>query len=154
MTTEETTTPVKKPAAKKAAAKKTAQKQAVAQKAPVKRKRRASKSNLSEINAQIKALQAKADAIKNKELASVIAEIKSKIDEYGITGKQLGFGDSTPSKRGRKPGTKATSAKPKKTPVVAYQKGDDTWSGGRGRKPAWVQEIISKGGSIEKYRVK
>ncbi|MFV2028843.1 H-NS family nucleoid-associated regulatory protein [Neisseria sp. S1] len=93
----------------------------------------------AELQAQIKKLQEQADALKKAERKAVIAEIKEKIAAYDLTAEQLGL---APSKRAKKEST------------VMYQKGDLTWSGSsRGRKPAWVNEVIEAGEDIEKYRV-
>lgn len=91
-----------------------------------------------ELQEQIKKLQQQADELKKAELDNVIAELKNKIQQYGISAKDLGLGAATAAK---KAGGRAEVA-PK------YQKGDETWSG-RGRQPKWVAEHIAAGGKIE-----
>jgi DNA-binding protein H-NS len=100
----------------------------------------------AELQAQIKKLQEQAEEIRSAELETVIADIKKKISEYGLTAEQLGFSSAT----GKTPKNAAT-----KESTVMYKKGDQTWSGAtRGRKPDWVKEILEAGGDIEQYRVK
>lgn len=103
-------------------------------------------TSYADLQVQIKKLQDQAEKLKAKELESVIAGIKQKISEYGLTAEQLGLAPAR--KKTVKKGTT-------KTAVVMYRNGDLTWSGAaRGRKPGWVKEIIDAGGDIEKYRVK
>ena len=91
-----------------------------------------------ELQEQIKKLQQQADELKKVELDNVIAELKNKIQQYGISAKDLGLSTAAAAK---KAGGRAEVA-PK------YQKGDETWSG-RGRQPKWVAEHIAAGGKIE-----
>lgn len=101
----------------------------------------------AELQAQIKKLQEQAEQVKAKELETVVADIKKKISEYGLTAEQLGFVTATRKGKGNKGATKEST--------VMYKKGDQTWSGAtRGRKPDWVKEILEAGGDIEEYRVK
>lgn len=80
-----------------------------------------------ELQAEIKALQAQAEKARQTELASTIAEIKAKIQEYGITEEDL----FSSEKKARK--TTAT-VKPKyRNPETG-----DTWTG-RGKPPKWIE---------------
>lgn len=86
----------------------------------------------SEIQEEIKKLQKQAEEIRAQEIAEVIAEIKAKIQLYGLTEKDLGFGE-----------------KQKKTVFPPlYKKGNQTWSG-RGRQPGWVKAHLEAGGKLE-----
>lgn len=49
----------------------------------------------AELQAQIKKLQEQAEQVKAKELETVVADIKKKISEYGLTAEQLGFSSAT-----------------------------------------------------------
>lgn len=101
----------------------------------------------SELQAQIKKLQEEAEKVKEVEIETILADMKSKIEQYGLTAEQLGF-SSAPKKTTKKASTS-------KDATVMYKNGDLTWSGAsRGRKPSWVKEILDAGGDIEKYRVK
>lgn len=105
------------------------------------------KPTFAELQAQIKKLQEQAEAVKAEELETVIADIKEKIAQYGLTAEQLGF-SSAPKKATKKAATPKDS-------TVMYKNGELTWSGAaRGRKPDWVKEILDAGEDIEKYRVK
>ena len=85
-------------------------------------------SQYAELKAQIAKLQAQADDARRSEVANVIAEIKQKIAEFGLTAHDLGYEGA---RRGRPP---------KKAPLPAkYQdpKSGNTWSG-RGKPPKWI----------------
>lgn len=86
-------------------------------------------SQYAELKAQIEKLQAQANEARRAELVNVIAEIRQKITEFGLSGSDLGFFDSP--RRGRPP---------KKAPLPPkYQdpKSGATWSG-RGKPPRWI----------------
>ena len=111
-------------------------------------------STLAQIRKQIEELQQKASEIQTREKESVLAEIRQKIVDYGITPQDLGL---VPAKAPRK--ARTTKAKPRKAAKAKSEpkfRGPDgqMWSGGRGRKPAWVMEVINSGGDIEKYRIR
>ena len=86
-------------------------------------------SQYAELKAQIVKLQAQAEEARRTELAEVVASIRTKISEYGLSAQDLGF--AVAAKRGRPP---------KKTPLPPrYQdpKTGATWSG-RGKPPKWI----------------
>ncbi len=97
-----------------------------------------------EIQEQIRLLQAQAEELKKVEFDSILAEVKLKIEQYGITAKDLGFATATPV------ATVAAikNSKGEVAPKYQSQAGDKTWSG-RGRKPLWVQEHLDNGGNLE-----
>jgi DNA-binding protein H-NS len=83
----------------------------------------------ADLKAQIAKLQAQADEARHTEVGNVIAEIRQKIVEYGLTAHDLGFAEAV--RRGRPP---------KKAPLPPkYQdpKSGSTWSG-RGKPPKWI----------------
>ena len=85
----------------------------------------------TELQAQIASLKEQAEAARAAELEAVIADIRIKVVEYGITPKDI-FGHG--------PG------RPKKQAVVAkYRdpKTGTTWSG-RGRAPAWIKNAKNR----------
>lgn len=105
------------------------------------------KPTFAELQAQIKKLQEQAEAVKAEELETVIADIKEKISQYGLTAEQLGLSAPVAKKGAKKAAAKDST--------VMYKNGELTWSGAsRGRKPDWVKEILDAGGDIEQYRVK
>lgn len=105
------------------------------------------KPTFAELQAQIKKLQEQAEETKAEEISTVVADIKQKIAQYGLTAEQLGLATATRKGKGNKGAAKEAT--------VMYKNGELTWSGAaRGRKPDWVKEILEAGGDIEQYRVK
>jgi DNA-binding protein H-NS len=100
-------------------------------------------TTLAQIKAQIEELQKQADELINQQKVTVIAELKTKIKEYKITASELGYSGKT-----AKTGTPAVKAEPK-----YKNESGETWSGSRGRKPQWVNDIVNSGGDIEKYLI-
>ena len=104
---------------------------------------------LEELNAQIEELTRQAEEIKAQEKGNVIAELRQKIELYSITARDLRL--DIPSQTSREP---RRAGEGKEKPAPKYTDGmGNYWAGGRGRKPAWVQEIIDNGGDIETYRI-
>ncbi|MFM0740370.1 H-NS histone family protein [Paraburkholderia xenovorans] len=86
-------------------------------------------SQYADLKAQIAKLQAQAEEARRTEVDNVVADIRQKIAEYGLSAQDLGF--AVAAKRGRPP---------KKAPLPAkYQdpKSGNTWSG-RGKPPKWI----------------
>lgn len=98
-------------------------------------------TELSEIQAQIAALQKQEQEIINTERKSVIDDIKTKMVAYSITTEELE--------------RKVRSGKPaQRTPsTIKYRKSESEYWVGRGPKPQWVKAIESEGENIELYRV-
>lgn len=98
-------------------------------------------STYAELMKQANELMEKAEQQRKTELQSVIVDIKAKMREYGITVADLGGSGST--------------TRSKKTATVVKYRGPngETWSGGPGRKPDWVRNVLASGESIEKYAV-
>ncbi|WP_325085937.1 H-NS histone family protein [Burkholderia contaminans] len=91
----------------------------------------ANKRTYSDVKAQIDALQAEADALRAQEIEAVVADVRAKVAEYGLTEQDV-FG------RTRKARSKG-SAIAKSPGVAKYRdpKTGATWSG-KGRAPAWI----------------
>lgn len=86
-------------------------------------------SQYADLKAQIAKLQAQAEEARRTEIDNVVADIRQKIAEYGLSAQDLGF--AVAARRGRPP---------KKAPLPAkYQdpKSGNTWSG-RGKPPKWI----------------
>lgn len=80
----------------------------------------------TELQAQIQKLQQQAGQVRKQEIAGVVAEIKSKMQEYGITVDDLGG--------------KTKAVRKSQSPVAAKYRDPatgKTWSG-RGKSPAWI----------------
>ncbi len=97
----------------------------------------------SELMAQAQALMAQAEQARKDELSSVIADIKAKMKQYGITPADLGGG------AGGKKSAKSKSSAPAKF----RGPNGELWAGGPGRKPEWVRSVLAAGKSIEDFRI-
>ncbi len=101
-------------------------------------------ANYAELMAQAQALMAQAEQARKEELSNVVADIKAKMRQYGISVADLG-GATAPGKRTSK---SKSSADPKyKGP------NGELWAGGPGRKPEWVRAVLAGGKSIEDFRI-
>ncbi len=99
-------------------------------------------SSYDDLMQQAKALMEQAENVRKAELAGVIADIKAKMKEYGITTADLG---------GAQPKKKAGGGG--KSEAKYRGPNGELWAGGAGRKPEWVRDVIAKGGDVEQYRI-
>lgn len=98
----------------------------------------------SELMAQAQSLMAQAEQARKDELSNVIADIKAKMKQYGITVADLGGGASV----GRKAGKSKSVAAPK------YRgPNGELWAGGPGRKPQWVRDALAAGKNLDAYKI-
>ena len=100
-----------------------------------------------ELMAKAEKLIEEAEELRVKELDGVIADIKEKIQTYGLTAQDLGLAGAV-RKRRAKPATA------KESPARYRGPNGETWSGGRGRKPRWVTEALAKGKKLEDFAIK
>jgi DNA-binding protein H-NS len=102
-----------------------------------------------ELKEQAEKLLAEAERMREQEIADAIADIKRKMELYGLTAADLGFSRGGPgNSRGRPAGKSAAR------PAVKYRgPNGETWSGGRGRKPQWVVQALKDGRSLEEFAV-
>jgi DNA-binding protein H-NS len=93
-----------------------------------------------ELKAKAEDLMRQAEAAREAETAAVIAEIKKKMADYGISAVDLGGG--------------AKAAKSRKTVAAKYRDPATgaTWSG-RGRLPRWLTDELAKGRKREEFLV-
>ncbi|MGO4814348.1 H-NS family nucleoid-associated regulatory protein [Cupriavidus sp. 2MCAB6] len=96
-----------------------------------------------EIVQKISELQKQAEEIKAREQASVIADIRQKIDQYGLTADDLGFGAKPAA------GKKAT----RKVPVRYRDGAGNTWTG-RGKRPGWLTQALAAGKNIDDFLIR
>ena len=89
-------------------------------------------SSYKELLNQIEALKQQAESQRKSEIANVVADIRAKMQEYGITLADLG------SSRGSR--TKGTTVAAK----YRHPKTGDTWTG-RGKMPKWLQAEVGMG---------
>jgi DNA-binding protein H-NS len=85
-------------------------------------------SQYTELKAQIAKLQEQAEEARRAELEAVLADIRRKIVEYGLTAQDLGL---LVVRRGRPP------KKEPLPPIYQDPKSGNTWSG-RGKPPKWI----------------
>ncbi len=104
-------------------------------------------ASYSDLINQAQALMAQAEQVRKQELANVIADIKAKMKEYGITLEDLG-GAATRKSSGAKP-----AASKSKAPAKYRGPNGELWSGGPGRKPEWVKAALAAGKNIEDFRI-
>lgn len=88
-------------------------------------------------------LMAEAEQVRQKEVDDVIADIRQKMSAYGLTAQDIGGAA----------GTRKRSASAKAKAVKYRGPNGETWGGGRGRKPKWIQEALAKGKKIEDFAV-
>lgn len=95
-----------------------------------------------ELKQRAEKLMAEAEQMRQKEIEDVIADIRKKMQEYGLTAQDIGGGAA-----------RKRSAKGAPKTVKYRGPNGETWSGGRGRKPRWVQEALKAGKKIEDFAV-
>jgi len=98
----------------------------------------------SELMAEAQKLMAQAEQARKDELSSVIADIKAKMKQFGITVADLG----ATAAGGKKAGKSKSSA-----PAKYRGPNGELWAGGPGRKPEWVRAVLASGKSVEDYRI-
>lgn len=98
----------------------------------------------SELMAEAQKLMAQAEQARKDELSSVMADIKAKMKQFGITAADLGGAASGAKKAGKS-----------KSSAPAKYRGPngELWAGGPGRKPEWVRTVLASGKSVEDFRI-
>jgi len=94
-----------------------------------------------ELLAKAEALMVQAEQKRKEELASVVAEIKAKMKEYGLSVADLGGKGTGKAAAGRK------------SPAKYKGPNGELWSGGPGRKPEWVKQVLAAGKSLDAYLI-
>lgn len=99
-------------------------------------------STYQDLMKQIENLQTQAEELRKKELQEVIADVKAKIQQFGLTASDLGFSG------------KAKSSPSKSTVKAKYRDPatGNEWSG-RGRAPKWLVEAEAGGKSRESFLI-
>ena len=114
-------------------------------------------SSLVDIQLQIDKLTKQAQAIKTKEFAKTVQDIRQKMKAFGITVKDLQT--IKPSKSGEAGAQAKLSKKDGKprsklqgTPVPAKYRGPlgETWTG-RGLMPRWLKTMVEQGRTKEEF---
>lgn len=94
-------------------------------------------ASYKELQHQIAELQRQADQARRAEIASVIADIKAKMAEFGITSADLGGSRM-----------RGVAVAPKYRDAATGQ----TWTG-RGKRPRWLAEAVAQGRSVESFLI-
>lgn len=97
----------------------------------------------SELLKQIESLTRQAENLRQSEIDKVIADIKEKMEQYGLTAADLGAQKTTAR---AKKGTGKVAAK-YRNPASG-----ETWSG-RGRTPKWLADAEAAGKKRESFAV-
>ncbi|MDR6498613.1 DNA-binding protein H-NS [Burkholderia ambifaria] len=87
-----------------------------------------------ELKAQMDALSEKAEAARVAEFQAVVDDIRAKVEEYGITEKDI---------YGARRGKSGTQTKAPTEAKYRDPKTGATWSG-RGRAPAWIKDAKNR----------
>jgi DNA-binding protein H-NS len=95
-----------------------------------------------ELKEQAEKLLAQAEELRRRETQEAIADIRQKMQAYGITPQDLGFA-SAPARR-------AAARKDSKAPRYRGPNGE-TYAGGRGPKPKWLKEALAQGKRLEDF---
>jgi DNA-binding protein H-NS len=98
----------------------------------------------SELMAQAQNLMAQAEQARKNEISSVIADIKAKMKQFGITAADLG---------GSTAGAKKTAKSKSAAPAKYRGPNGELWAGGPGRKPEWVRAVLASGKSLDSYLI-
>jgi DNA-binding protein H-NS len=99
-----------------------------------------------ELQDKINQLQEQANAVKEKEKAEAIADMKKRIAKYGITATELGLTLKVLSNE------KPVSAKPIGAAKYRDPKTGKTWPG-RGPRPEWLKAEIEAGRKLEDFLI-
>lgn len=97
----------------------------------------------SELVSQAQALMAQAEQVRKQERAGVIADIRARMAEYGLTFEDLE----------RAPAARKAGAGKSKAPAKYQGPNGELWSGGPGRKPEWVKAVQAAGQSLDQYLI-
>jgi DNA-binding protein H-NS len=95
----------------------------------------------AQLQDQIAKLQAKADSVRNEELAAVMARIREDIKAYKITMQDL-FGKSVGAAR---------KGKAKSSRQAKYGDGAGNVWVGRGPRPQWLRDALAAGKKLEEF---
>jgi DNA-binding protein H-NS len=110
---------------------------------------------LAQINRQIDKLQRQAEALKKQEISGVISRIRSAIDHYGLTARDLGLTSGRAGASGRaarKSSGRKSVAMRKPVPVKYRDQDGHTWTG-RGKRPNWFRSALEAGKKPEDFAV-
>lgn len=109
---------------------------------------------VAELKSAIDRMKLEMEKRRADEITAVVAEIREKMDHYGLTVADLGFtAGELSSGRGR--GRSQSGGHDRRTVVEPKYRDPETgttWSG-RGRMPRWMAEAVDAGRSREEFRI-
>jgi DNA-binding protein H-NS len=105
---------------------------------------------LAQINRQIDKLQRQAEALKKQEVSGVIIRIKSAIEHYGLTARDLGLSTRRAGASTGRVAHKAMTREAVRKPVPVKYRDEEghTWTG-RGKRPNWFKAALESGKTPE-----
>ena len=98
-------------------------------------------ANYSELQREIARLMQQAEAARKAEVSAVVADIKAKMIEYGITAADLGSSGRSSRSKGM-----TVAAK------YRHPRTGETWTG-RGKMPKWLQAEVNTGKRKEDFLI-
>lgn len=105
-----------------------------------------------QLQAEIAALQKKAEEVRKKELAGVIDSINAVIAQYGLTPEDLRFASTAAPARRRRAAQPALATRAKKGAAKPkYRDGAGNHWSGRGPRPGWLKDALAQGQSLEDF---
>ena len=108
----------------------------------------ATKRSYDEIQAEIKALEAEAQAILREEKSDALTQARALVHRYGLTARELGIDASGPLVVEPKAPRKAVA------PKYAHPTNAELVWSGRGRQPKWVEAALAEGKSLGDLLIK
>lgn len=110
-------------------------------------------ASYKELKAKAEELLKQADQVRKTEIASIVAEIKAKMTEFGITLADLRETRRRAAKKKAKKGAKRSTKGKKVAPKYRDPATGETWSG-RGKAPKWLAAYLKRGRKKESYLIK
>ncbi|WP_083036518.1 H-NS histone family protein [Achromobacter ruhlandii] len=109
---------------------------------------------LAKLNAQIQALQRRAEALRISGRASAVQKIVAQMHEYHISPAdiQTAYGAAKSARSKRKRSVERPESRRPVAPKYRHPETGDTWTG-RGRAPRWLTSAEKDGASREQFRI-
>ena len=113
-----------------------------------------SNKSLAKLNAQIQALQRRAEALRINGRASAVQKIVAQMREFQISPAdiQAAYGATKSARAKRKKAVERPESRRPVAPKYRHPESGDTWTG-RGRAPRWLAAAERAGASREQFRV-
>lgn len=97
------------------------------------------KATYEELMQEAQKLMKQAEDARSEQRQKVIRDIREMMKAHGLSVEELGGNGRRPSRSKNAPKYKGPNG--------------ELWSGGPGRRPDWVREVLAKNGDIEQYRI-